>query len=176
MNEIPAPTYPMLTRMVSDGLLPDDSVLAPPPPPGSDPASFLAWARKEARRNASREDPMVWTVSHPHPLKPGTTIIRMFDSGDSVDVYSVSDDGKSGLRHVIPAARVRILEEVMPISVFASQIALAESKVNEDEDDDDEDDDDDEGVDYGNESGDTEEGATPVNEVITPPTNGQASA
>jgi len=77
-------------------------------------------------------EPITWTVAQPHPLVPDAKIVRMFSSDIGVEVYSVVNDGKTGMRNFIPMTTVRLVEEVMPIEEFADELFDAE------EDDDDE--------------------------------------
>ena len=101
--QLPAPGYPMVTRVVS----------LPP----------LAKLPEE----------VLWIVSQQNPLMPGFRIVRMFDSDSGVEVYSVSDDGASALRHRIPTMMVKLVEEGMPVPVFVKELEDAESE-GEDED------------------------------------------
>ena len=105
--ELPKPGYPMLTRLLSDPL-------------------FL-----------EKAEPVAWVVSGPHPLVGNMRIVRMFvgDSG-AIEIYSVSSDGKTGMRNLVPVNRVRLVEEGMPIEVFVDELVAAESPDEEDEPDD----------------------------------------
>jgi len=94
--------YPMVTRMISDPLF-------PPEQPGA------------------RDEPVTWVVSKPHPLVPEMNVVRMFDEGTRVVVYSVAADGTTGMRNLIPMVRTRIVEEAMPLEVFIEELALSES-------------------------------------------------
>lgn len=71
-------------------------------------------------------DALVWTLGGPHPLVPETyKVIRMFVDRGGVEVYST--DGKSGLRNLIPAHKLRFTEETMPINIFAEELYAAEA-------------------------------------------------
>jgi len=116
---LPPPGYPMLTRMVSNPLFPDtksqvmacphckQSLSIPVPPPG-------------------KEEPITWIVGDRHPLVPDMKVIRMFIDDTGVEVYSVSADGKAGMRNLVPITSVRLVEEAMPLDVFAEELADAE--------------------------------------------------
>jgi hypothetical protein len=98
--DLPAPGYPMLTRMISESLLPDEKT--------------------------GKETTVIWIVGSPHPLVPKVKIVRMFLDRGSVEIYSVSEDGKAGMRNRVPEHRVRFTEEAMPIDVFIEELAAAE--------------------------------------------------
>jgi len=98
--ELPEPGFPMLTRMISNPLFPDQ-------PP-------------------HREEPVTWIVGNPHPLVPDMKVMRMFVDRGGVEVYSVSSDGRSGTRNLIPMSNIRIIEEAMPLDVFIEELAAAE--------------------------------------------------
>ena len=89
----------MVTRMISDALFPDEN---------------------------GKEAPVTWVVSLAHPLVPEMKVVRMFDERDSVEVYSVSADGKVCMRNRIRASRVRLVEEIMPPDVFVEELTDAE--------------------------------------------------
>jgi hypothetical protein len=95
--ELPQPGFPMLTRMVSNPLFLDD-----------------------------KGEPKTWIVGQPHPLVTSMKVMRMFVADGGVEVYSVSDDGKAGMRNLVPMATVRLTEEAMPLDVFADELAAAE--------------------------------------------------
>lgn len=104
---LPDAQYPMVTRMISNALFPENG----------------------------KEDPVTWTVSHEHPLVPDMKVVRMFATRDRVEVYSVSSNGRAGMRNIIPMSWVRLVEEAMPLDVFVDELSDAESG---DDDDDDE--------------------------------------
>lgn len=92
---------------------------------------------------------LVWTHLAPHPLAGPYKVIRMFFDRGGVEIYSVSDDGKAGMRNCIPTSRIRFTEEAMPLDVFAGELNAAEFEAApvgplsvEASDDDDEDDED----------------------------------
>lgn len=118
--QLPAPGYPMVTRMISDPLF----------PPASDAQD-------------KSEQPVTWVVSHPHPLVPTMKVVRMFIEGTGVAVYSVSDDGATGMRNLVPLDRTRLVEEAMPLNVFVEELADAEEGGGPPSDDDDDGDGDD---------------------------------
>lgn len=109
--ELPAPGYPMVTRMISDPLF-------PPEVPGA------------------RDEPVTWVVSQPHPLVPDMKVVRMFEEGARVVIYSVSADGQTGMRNFIPMARTRLVEEAMPLEIFIDELAVSESGEDDDPPDD----------------------------------------
>lgn len=119
-----APGYPMLTRMVSDPLFPDtkQQVMACP---------HCKQNLSIPLPSADKQEPVTWIVGQPHPLVPDMKVMRMFIDGGGVEVYSVSNDGKAGMRNLVPIGSVRLTEEAMPLDVFAEELAAAEE---EDED------------------------------------------
>ena len=98
--ELPAPTpgTPMLMRMISDPLFPPEA--------------------------GAKDEPLTWVVSLAHPLVPDMKVIRMFVEDVGIAVYSV--DGKIGMRNLIPMERTRLVEEAMPLEVFADELYRAE--------------------------------------------------
>lgn len=97
--ELPQPGYPMVTRVISNALFPENG----------------------------QEAPVTWVVSHPHPLVPTMRVVRMFIDRGGVEIYSVSADGKNGMRNLIPMSWVRLVEEAMPIDIFADELYDAET-------------------------------------------------
>lgn len=78
-------------------------------------------------------NPVIWVISHEHPLNSGWRIRRMLIDSTCVEVYAVSPDGKHGTRDILPMSRVLLIEEAMSIDVFIDELEAAES----DDDDDD---------------------------------------
>lgn len=107
--DLPPPTFPMVTRMVSNPIFPPDK-----------PADTI-------------ENAITWVVSQGHPLVPKMHVVRMFISDVGVEIYSVSEDKKNGIRNFMPMALVRFVEEAMPLEVFINELEEAESE-NEDDD------------------------------------------
>lgn len=105
--DLPPPQFPMLTRMISNSLFPENG----------------------------REDPITWAVGEPHPLASGVKVIRMFVDRGGVEVYSVSSDGKAAVRNLIPMSWIRLIEEAMPLDVFVEELAAAEAGDDDDPDD-----------------------------------------
>jgi hypothetical protein len=106
----------MVTRMISDPLFPQA-------PEAVD----------------KTEQPVTWVVSHPHPLVPSMKVVRMFIENGGIAVYSVADDGSTGMRNLVPMDRTRLVEEAMPLNVFVEELADAEAGPLNDDDPDDED-------------------------------------
>jgi hypothetical protein len=94
-----------------------------------------------------REDAITWAINAPHPLVPAYKLIRMFIDLGGVEIYSLSLDGRSGMRNIIPTDKIRFIEEAMPVPVFGEELYAAESAaapvgpLSVDSGDDDEDDD-----------------------------------
>ena len=119
--QLPPPGYPMLTRMVSNPLFPDakSQVMACP---------HCKQSLSVPTPAAGKEEPITWIVGDRHPLVPDMKVIRMFLDDTGVEVYSVSADGKAGMRNLVPLGSVRLVEEAMPLDVFAEELAAAEEE------------------------------------------------
>jgi hypothetical protein len=102
----PNPTCPIVTRVISNSLLPDSD---------------------------GHDRPITWVLGAPHPLVPDATVVRMFVDRGGVEIYSKPNDNKAGMRNLIPMSWVRIVEEAMPIHIFVEELAAAET---DDDDDD----------------------------------------
>jgi hypothetical protein len=119
---LPAPGYPMVTRVISSALFPEAPVDRAGNPIAGAPL---------------KEEPMTWVLGSAHPLVPGMKIVRMFvvrASGGGVEIYSVTEDGRGTTRNLLPMHRVRFVEEVMPIDVFVEELELAEAGGEDDPD------------------------------------------
>jgi hypothetical protein len=103
---LPAPNYPLVTRMISSPFLKDSK---------------------------GREEAVTWALSQEHPLVPQVRVERMFLLENlGVEVYSVSLDGKVAMRHFVPMAWIRLVEEVMPLDVFVAELEIAEGARSDD--------------------------------------------
>lgn len=128
--DLPAPGYPMVTRVISDPLFPPEAPApAPPPAPGAPVPAPVA---------APPAEPLTWVVSHAHPLVPQMKVVRMFVEALGIAVYSVALDGTTGMRNLIPTGRTRFVEEAMPLEVFIDELAIAESDADAPDDEEDE--------------------------------------
>jgi len=79
---------------------------------------------------------VTWCVGKAHPSVPDMKIMAMFVNDDFVEVYSVIDGNRGGMRDLIPTRRARILREGMPLDVFMEELARAELGYPDDDDDD----------------------------------------
>jgi hypothetical protein len=78
---------------------------------------------------SDREEAITWAVGQPHPLVPDAyKVIRMFIDLGGVEIYSLSLDGKNGMRNTIPTGKIRFTEEAMPLNVFGEELYAAESE------------------------------------------------
>ena len=105
---LPDPTYPMVVHMISNPMFP-----AEPAAPGTPP---------------NREEPVHWVISKNHPFVPNFRVMRMFLDRGGVEVYSVFEADKIGMRDVIPMHNVRLVQESMPIDIFVEELAAAEEE------------------------------------------------
>ncbi len=87
---------------------------------------------------AAGGDPLLWVVGAAHPMDKQSKVVRMFVYERVVHVYT-SREGNC-VRNVIPLARVRLVEEVMPVEMFVEELQAAEDGEDPDDDGDDEDD------------------------------------
>jgi hypothetical protein len=123
----------MVTRMISAPLFPNASAQK-----ATDLVKSIAAAAAAQRwdvvadamrvlASLGEEEPIVWTVGSPHPLIPSVNVMRMFRGDlDGVEVYSVSADGKDGIRDLVPSGTIRLVQEAMPIDVFVEMVTEAE--------------------------------------------------
>ena len=118
--QLPEPGFPMLTRMISMPLFPDSApqVVACP----------HCKANISIDRAGAKEEPVTWIVGQSHPLVPDMKVMRMFVDRGGVEVYSVSSDGKAGMRNLVPMSHVKLIEEAMPLDVFIEELAAAEEE------------------------------------------------
>lgn len=118
---LPEPEYPMITLMISDSVFPrkpDPKTMACPHCKGT-----IAVPVPETKSDKKEEpEPIFWLVSKPHPFVPDMKIVRMFKIRDIVNVYSVSNDEKVGMRDRVPMQSVRLLEDGMPFDVFIEEM------------------------------------------------------
>lgn len=116
---LPAPRYPMLTRMITHPLFPEKDRHRVGCPHCNQTIEF-------DRSKQEEPEPITWVVSQPHPLIPDMKVIRMFLDSDGVEVYSMSSDGRTGMRNTIPTPLVKLTEEAMPLDVFIDELEDAE--------------------------------------------------
>ena len=139
VTELPAPGYPMLTRLISkpifcDGFKANVTKLA---------GQFL---NDSSTQSATRQqivaaiidiavkvlgekiEPMVWIVGNPHPLVPGCKVVRMFIVNNGVEIYSSPSDPANVLlmRNTIPNENVLLIEEAMPLDIFVEELSASE--------------------------------------------------
>lgn len=91
------------------------------PPPGAplDIHALLDMQRQAAQAEPT-DQPLTWVAGQFHPLVPNMRIVRMYVDDTGVSVYS--HDGKNGMRHFVPIALVRLVEEVMTLDAFVDAI------------------------------------------------------
>jgi len=106
--ELPPPGFPMLKLVISNMITSNDS----------------------------KEGVLIWMVGKQHPFVPEANVVRMFIDRGGVDIYSVSQDAKSAMRDFVPMHHIRLIQEAMPIDVFAEELAEAEAGEDDDGDDD----------------------------------------
>jgi len=116
--ELPKPNFPMVTRMISDPLFPESKPQTVGCPHCKGNISVSA--------PSDKQEPITWIVGQAHPLVPDMKLVRMFVDSGGVEVYSVSSDGKAGMRNLVPMDSIRLVEEAMPLDVFVEEITAAE--------------------------------------------------
>jgi hypothetical protein len=101
-DSLPPPGWPLVTRVISHAIFPDGA--------------------------PTREEPIMWVLSQPHPFVPTMQIVRMFVVRSSgIEIYSRAGDGTGFMRNLLPMHWVRFVEEAMPEDVFVDELALAEA-------------------------------------------------
>lgn len=94
----PEPTFPMLTRVVTNSLLPDDTVKK-----------------------------VMWEMGKAHPLiGPTMNVVRMFIVAGVVEIYSVKSDGSFGMVNIVPFHNVCSSEQVMDLPTMIRHLSEAE--------------------------------------------------
>lgn len=119
---LPEPSYPMVTRVISNPLYPAEETQTVGCPHCKQAVSVT--------RPANKEEPITWVVSKAHPLIAGMKVMRMFvdeDSGD-IKIFSVSDDSKVGMVNEVPSGQVRLIEKAMPLEVFVEELNFEEGE------------------------------------------------
>lgn len=128
---LPDATFPAVMYVLSDRLLPPEETRTIECPHCQKGISFqLPVSSKEVAK------PISWIVGQPHPLTSELKVIRMFKVPEGIEVYSVSNDLKSGVRNTIPQHLVRLVNESMPLDVFRDELEAAEADNSFDDDDD----------------------------------------
>jgi hypothetical protein len=110
---LPNPNAPMVTRVITNALFPEES----PKGPRGEPLLPPGFPRAE--------EPLTWVVGQKHPLDGNIQIVRMFRAEEGVEVYCVGYE--NGIRCFLPTHQVRFVEEGMPIDLFIEELAIAES-------------------------------------------------
>jgi hypothetical protein len=85
---------------------------------------------------SKKDEPVVWIVGQPHPHSLSGTnmkVLRILVEEDVAEIYSVSDDGNSGMRHFIPMRQIRFAEEAMAPELFVRELETAENDVGDDD-------------------------------------------
>ncbi len=111
--QLPAPSDPVVTRVISNALFPD------PPPRGPKGELLLPPGFPRA------EEPVSWALGEAHPQVDGFRIVRMFRTEEGVEIYSVANGGEC-TRTTLPVSMVRFIEETMSIEYFIEEIRIAE--------------------------------------------------
>lgn len=160
------PGSPMITRMVSNSFSEKLTKVGCP--------SCKAPISVPMPGDKTKDDPVVWTVGQPHPFTlsgANMRVLRILIEEGSVEVYSVSDDGKNGMRHTIPMEWIRFTEEAMAPDHFFKELEAAELGGGDGEPEEPEDEED-------PEEPETVQAAEPEKAAVLPeaPTNGQVNA
>ena len=127
-SPLPEIGYPRMMKLVSEPIYPQSVTKTAGCPHCQKPVSIPV--------PVAAVDPITWIVGGSHPLIPALKVIAMYQVDDGVDVYSVSEDGKSGLRNFVPSKTMRLTEDTMPLHVFVDELAAAENGMGDDDDDD----------------------------------------
>lgn len=121
-TQLPAPQYPTVTHVVSLPLYAEAKT----------ENRQLGCPNCQAQlevpvRVYSKPEPVTWAIGQLHPLVPKMKVVRMFVGEDSVEIYSLSEDGAHGVRNSIPLSAVKLVQEAMPLDVFVSELEDAEA-------------------------------------------------
>jgi hypothetical protein len=76
-------------------------------------------------------EPVTWILRRPHPFVPDMMIVGMFLNKDGIEIYSTNK--RMGMRDLIQAKSVRLVQESMLMSVFEEELYLAESGDDDDD-------------------------------------------
>lgn len=131
------PDAPMLTRLISNAFVEMET-------------SSVACPHCKASVSAQvpSSEPIAWIVGqlHPRPLSGDASmrVMRILFGDGGVEIFSMSGDGKTGIRNFLPMSGIRLAEEVMPPAMFAREMTKAEAEGNETGEPDDPDDEPDE--------------------------------
>ena len=115
------PGSPMITRMVTNSFSEKLTKVACP--------SCKVTISVPMQIDKIKDDPVAWTVGQPHPYTlsgKDIKILRILIEEGGIEVYSVSGDGKNGMRHSIPMEWVRFTEEALAPDVFVKELEAAE--------------------------------------------------
>jgi hypothetical protein len=123
---LPAPGYPMVTRMITNALFPETRQQPETEVIGC-PHCKNSITITKTKIDSKEPEPIIWIVGEPHPLVPDMKVMRMFVDRGGVEVYSVSSDGKAGMRNLVPMGWTRLVEEAMPLDIFIEELNAAES-------------------------------------------------
>jgi len=129
------PGFPAVMRVVSAAVFPE-------PPKEETKTAGCPHCQKPIVIPVEKEGvarPLNWIVGVAHPIIPDMLIIRMFRVDDGIEVYSVKKDNTGGMRHVIPERSVLLVEEAMPLDVFANELQMSEDDAALDDGEDEED-------------------------------------
>ena len=77
-------------------------------------------------------EPVTWILRRPHPFVPEMTIVGLFLNKDGIEIYSTNN--RMGMRDLIQAKFVRLVQESMLMNVFEEELYLAESGDDDDDD------------------------------------------
>ena len=67
-----------------------------------------------------------WAIARAHPSEKELKVMRIFLTEEGIDVYAITTDGKGCARYSIPDRFVRMIEEAMPLDMWADEMANAE--------------------------------------------------
>lgn len=84
---------------------------------------------------SDRSSPIRWVLGEKHPIFDNLIVIRMFlvEDRGGVEIYSVTADRKTGVRHFVPNGSILLTEEGMPMPIFIEELTDAEGVGDPDE-------------------------------------------
>jgi len=118
-TQLPDPQPPFLTSVLSVPIFPTEDKQVMGCPHCKQSISIPA---------AGKATPMRWILGKAHPMFDNLMVIRMFlvEDRGGVEVYSVTADRQTAVRHFIPNASVLLTEEGMPMEIFIDELWDAE--------------------------------------------------
>jgi hypothetical protein len=127
-TQLPVPQPPFLTSVLSAPIFPTNGNRVMQCPHCKQSLT--------AQVPVDKSEPLKWVLNEKHPIFEDLLVIRMYlvEDRGGVEVYSVTHDRRSGIRHFIPNESILLTEEGMPMPVFIEELVDAEGLGDEPDD------------------------------------------